>query len=128
MSGAQIGNDQGILPQLTLGMAAADPHNRGHQRLEAADRVFVVAFGERSNAVTKLDGGGTRGELAVGVPSFHLRQSGCQHPAAGCRCDQGVMDIGKVRTSLREEPIAKSGDFLPIGLQACLAGERKSPH
>ena len=77
--------------------------------------------------MAKADRGRTWGEFAVGVTSFHLRQSGCQHPAARCRCDQRVVDIGKVCARLREEPIAIGGDFLPIGRQTCLAGKREPP-
>jgi hypothetical protein len=125
--GAQICNDQGILPQLALRMAAPDPHKRGHQRLEDPDRAVIVALGECLSAAAKADRGRTWGEFAVGLTRFHLRQSGCQNFVAGCRCDQGVVDIGKMRARLREEPIAISSDFLPIGVQTCLAEQREPP-
>src|SRR6476659_3522187 len=95
VSGAQTGNDQRVLPQLTLDMAAADPHNRGHQRLEDADRGVIIALGECLDAATKADRGRTGGEFAVGLTRFHLRQPGFQNLSARCRCDQGAVDIGK---------------------------------
>jgi hypothetical protein len=70
MSAAQTRDDQGVLPQLTLRMAAADPHDRRHQRFKDADRVVIVALGERSNAATQSDRGGPRGQPAIGLKSF----------------------------------------------------------
>ena len=56
-SAAETSNDQGVLPQLTLCVAAADPHKCGHQRFKDADCVVIVALGKRSNAATEVDGG-----------------------------------------------------------------------
>src|SRR5712672_1261215 len=75
MSAPQACDDQGVLPQLTLCMAAADPHDRRHQRFKDADRVVIVALGERSNAPTQPDRGSTRGQPAIGLKSFQFRQS-----------------------------------------------------
>ena len=57
VSATQTSNDQSVLPQLALRMAAADPHHRGHQRFKDADRVLIVALGKCPNAATKVDGG-----------------------------------------------------------------------
>ena len=39
------------------------------------------------------------------------------------RCDQSVVDIGKVRARPREKSIAVNGNFLPMRFKTCLAGE-----
>ena len=43
--------------QLALRMAAANPNDRRHQRLEDANRILVIAFGKCPNAATKVNGG-----------------------------------------------------------------------
>ncbi len=108
-------------------MAAADPHHRWNQRLEDADRLLMVAFRECADAKAKPDGGGARGQSAVGCTRFHFRKSCFQNRAAGCRRSQRVMDIGKMRPRPREEMVAIGGHFAPIGLQTGLAGQREPP-
>src|SRR3979490_3016083 len=44
MSAPQARDDQGVLPQLTLCMAAADPHDRRHQRVKDTDRLVIVTL------------------------------------------------------------------------------------
>ena len=56
-SATQTSNNQSILPQLALRMAAANPNDRRHQRLEDANRILVIAFGKCPNAATKVNGG-----------------------------------------------------------------------
>lgn len=108
-------------------MAAADPHEVSHQRLEDTDCALMIAFGERLDAARELDRGPARRQFAVGDALLQLGQSRFQLVAAGCRRDQRVMDVGKVRTSLREVFFAVSGDILPMRLQTGLAGQGKPP-
>src|SRR5260370_8062182 len=43
MSAAQTRDDQGVLPQLTLCMAAADPHDRSHHRSTHPHPLVILA-------------------------------------------------------------------------------------
>ncbi len=55
-SATQTSNNQSVLPQLALRMAAANPHDRGHQRLKDANRVLIIAFGKCLNTATSVNG------------------------------------------------------------------------
>ena len=54
-TGAHIGDDQRVFPQLALGMAAADPRQFGNRRFKQAYRTVIVACRKRPDAATELD-------------------------------------------------------------------------
>ena len=127
MSCAQACHDKGVFPQFALGMAAADPHQLRHQRLEDADGALMIAIGESLHAATEADRSFARGELAAGGTRFHLRQSCLQTFGICCRGHQRVVDVGEMGARLREESFAIGGDFAPMRLQPRDSGERKPP-
>ena len=93
-------------------MAAADPHEVSHQRLEDADRAVMSPS---ANALTPRQSSiaaAARRQLAVGQPRFSI----CANlvlpaVAAGRGRDERVVDVGEMRTGLREEFFAVGGDY-----------------
>ena len=82
MTGAHIGDDQRVFPQLALGVAAADPRQFGNRRFEQADRAVIVACRKRPDAAAELDRAAARRQLAVGRARFQLGQSRVQRITA----------------------------------------------
>ena len=85
MAGAQTGDDQRVLAQFALSVAAADAYDFGHQRLQDTDGVLVVTFGERLEAAIESNQERARRELAGRFERFQFNDPTLAPGAISCR-------------------------------------------
>ena len=96
MSGAQAGNDQGVLPEFALGMAAADPHNSAisgsRMRTAPAWSPSAKALTPRQRPIAQGPGASLPSACRV-LPFAPIWPA--MRVAAGRRGDQRVVDIAQ---------------------------------
>ena len=119
LPGAQTRDDQSVLVQFALGVAAADADKVSQARLEYSDGVFIVALRKRLDAAIESNQDVARHELARSVEVRQFLQSmvQCLPIFAGCR-SQCIVKVDKMTAGARKGLLPVIGQLAPMGLKA----------
>ena len=110
-----MSDDQGILEDLALGVAAADPRQLDERWLEHSRRLGVVATAERRSTRRKSGCDFAWRQAAIPVEALQPRDAAlhASFVTGGGFCESGV-EIGKGETSVREMPPRMRRHLVPF--------------